>query len=250
MVQLTWIVLARAPTAELDRLVDHLRSTKQSVLVVFDSRPLPVSAPAGVQVLFHALNHDYAMQRNWALQHVDTPWACFFDDDEWPSGELLHEVIALSANDALDGILLRRQNSFFGRTLRYGEAGRTWLLRAARVDAGRNGWQRPVHEVWHLSSQRTTRATTALQHQAPSSFAAWLTKLSLYAQQEARSVPRRSRPRLLLELATYPLGKFLYALIVQGVWRDGWPGVFHALAMSHWSICKRVLQWEAWYVRG
>jgi glycosyltransferase involved in cell wall biosynthesis len=250
---LTVIILSHHQAELVQKLIRHIQITAPtwSLLVVDDysTDVDQLSSLSGTTFLQHHLNSDFAAQRNWSLTQVTTEWSWFIDADEWPSTELINEVKQLMSQPDIDAICLPRRDWFLGRLLQHGEVGQMRLLRIARTAIGQNGWHRPVHETWEVTTGRQCTASHYLEHSPHPSLAAFIAKLDAYASLEPLSRTKYSRPQLWWESMIFPPAKFLLNYVVRSGWRDGMPGLIHACLMSFYSLLVRLKLYESWYAQ-
>lgn len=248
---LTTVMLTRNSTAVVEPLLKAAARNSQEVILLddFSSDEIEkLAARYGAVIIRHAVDQNFAEHRNFALNSVKTTWTLFLDADELPTPGFWEELRAWLADDKkaqASALQIRRRNVFLGRTLRYGEAGETFLLRAAKTKSGKGRWQRAVHETWNVPGGADMRMNAFVVHQAPVSVADFVAKLNSYSQIEARIRPHLSALRLLLELAVFPPGKFLWNFFWKQGFRDGFPGFSLAVLMSYYSAIERIQQYEA-----
>lgn len=201
-----------------------------------------------VRRIYRQLNNDFASQRNFALEHVSSDWSIYLDSDEHISKKLWQEIITiLSTNEDIDAIRFPRRDTFLNKKLQYGETGSTILLRAAKTKLGRGGWNRAVHEIWQVPSFRTTTTQEILEHTPHTTISDFLQKLHIYSALEPKSRKKITKTRIIFELFTYPVGKFIFNYFWRNGWKDGFPGLVHALLMSYYSLITRIHMYETWY---
>jgi glycosyltransferase involved in cell wall biosynthesis len=113
-------------------------------LFVVDSgstdRTVEIAHRRQATVVSHAF-HDYASQRNWAMDHLQfsNRWVLHLDADERLTTGLveeLNQVLGQAPRD-VDGFLLRKRTVFMGRWIRHGGHYPSYHLRLFRVDRGR-----------------------------------------------------------------------------------------------------------------
>lgn len=177
---------------------------------------------------------DFAAERNKLLKRSQTEWVLFIDSDEEISKELREEIEKLDSAKE-DGYLIRRKDFFWGKWLRYGEAGNTWLLRLGKKTAGK--WKRKVHEVWDIDNPG--RLNGVILHYPHKTIRNFISKINLYTEIDAEELGR-------LKIFDWlkPLGKFLINYFLRLGFLDGTAGFVHAYMMSFQSLVVRVKQYE------
>lgn len=196
------------------------------------------------QAVARNLNSDFSDHRNFALKRVSKTWTLFIDSDESVSADLWQEIRLATQQESVLGYWIPRRDIFLGQLLKYGETGSMQLLRLAQTKAG--VWQERVHETWNVPEPHGF-LKESLIHNPNTTIAEFLQKIHRYASLVPEDRTPLSRRKVLFELCTYPVGKFLQAMILRSGWRDGVRGVIHAFVMSYHSLLVRVYCWEAWY---
>lgn len=186
---------------------------------------------------------DFSAVRNALLKTAKHEWVLFLDSDEvidkksWPHIELCIR------NTALAGVWVRRHDVFYGKKLRFGEVGNTWIIRLVR--AQKTKFVRPVHEVAQVKGE-TRRSRIMLLHFSHPTLSGFLSDVARYARLEARYQSDARLPVVLLALKTllFPFGKLCMNYLVRLGFLDGWRGLAYALVMSLHSLWVRVFSYE------
>lgn len=194
---------------------------------------------------------DFSKVRNSALDRAKGEWVLFVDSDEVVGDELKEEIKKLInknnnyKNYNISGIYFRRLDRFLGKWLRYGETAGVRLLRLAKKDAGR--WERPVHEVWKVNGE-TGELNNPLLHYSHDSVQEMAEKLDRYSEIEAEykngQIGKYTNRQIdkwmtLIQMATFPIGKFILNYILKLGFLDGMEGFIHAGMMSGHSFLVR-----------
>ena len=188
------------------------------------------------------VHKNFAKARNEAEKHIRTSWILWLDADEVVSKALAEELQHYAYQRFLAGVILHRQDFFLQRTLRYGETGHIQLLRMIRK--GKGVWSGTVHETLRTSG-KTMHAKENLYHQPHASVSTFLEKIISYAQ--IAGVEKRIHPiRTILEMFTFPVGKFILNYFLLLGFLDGFPGFCMAYMMSLHSFLVRVYRLEQW----
>jgi glycosyltransferase involved in cell wall biosynthesis len=102
-------------------------------------RTQEIARAVGCHLVEHPFEN-YAVQRNWAFDHlpIGAPWTLCLDADERLTPELVAEINqALSGDSPCDGYMLRKRTIFMGRWLKHGGQYPAWHLRLFRSGRGR-----------------------------------------------------------------------------------------------------------------
>lgn len=199
----------------------------------------------------HHLNDDFAAQRNFGLQKAKGEWVLFVDADERVSTKLAQEITSvvrpnsykrpyLAGSDlGTTGYLIKRQDYFLGKVLKYGETGTIKLLRLAKRNAGK--WQRPVHEVWQVQGE--VRGLQSPLHHAPHpNISEFFAEINHYTTIDAnyRIKNGYSKIKTIFELIIYPSAKFAYNYFLKLGLLDGIQGLVMSVMMSYHSFLVRI----------
>jgi glycosyltransferase involved in cell wall biosynthesis len=199
-----------------------------------------IATACGANVFIHALDGDFAKQRNFALGKASGDWILFVDSDEVISPELAREI-----QDAIKkqyvGYRFARQDIFYGKPLLYGETNRTRFLRLAKRGIGM--WVRPVHEVWDVNGD-VGQLVHPIIHAPHVSVSTFLSDINRYTTLDAHYFFTNGRRVSGWQVIAYPCAKFFVNYILYQGWRDGVRGTIIALMMSMHSFLTRGKVWE------
>ncbi|MBU0576851.1 glycosyltransferase family 2 protein [Patescibacteria group bacterium] len=184
---------------------------------------------------------DFAFVRNQALKKAKYEWVLFLDSDEIITAESVSEIRRIIVENKLDGVYINRQDVFYDKPLKFGEAGSTVLLRMGKKTKMK--WQRPVHEIANIRGE-VGKSNIKILHYAHSSLQAFCNSITNYAQLETNFRNQSNQSFYLCQLLFYPWGKFIYNYVIKLGFLDGWRGLSYAVMMSLHSLAVRVLQYE------
>lgn len=185
---------------------------------------------------------DFADSRNQALDFCHQPWIFFLDSDERC---LVNPVKLQSLLDDPNSksFAVKRQDVFLGKLMKHGETNQSWPIRLFQKKLGK--FHGIVHEEFSSSTPNNQLNPTILSllHTPHLSVSSFFTKVYWYAELEA-STRRMTTARLLLEIFFFPVGKWLYSLILLAGALDGFRGLVYATLMSYHSLFVRIYQLE------
>lgn len=197
---------------------------------------------------FKKINHsgpitNFSEERNSVMSQASHDWVLFLDSDEvittasWP---VIKKIIE---QDKLAGVLVKRQDMFYAKPLRFGETGNTWILRL--VKTSQTKFIRPVHEIAQVTG-KTKKANIVLKHFAHLTIAEFLADIVRYANIEAEYQQDYLLSELKLDIKTvaYPKLKFFHNYLLKLGFLDGWQGLVYATLMSLHSVMVRVFSYE------
>lgn len=215
------------------------------IIVVDDNssdNTVAIAKKLGVRVFLHALNNDFASQRNFGISKSQGNWYFFVDSDEIVSPQLAEEIKAVIgiryptlAKQA--SYKIKRQDWFLGKKLKFGETNRNWLIRL--VEKGSGHWTGKVHEVWQ-TRKPVGKLKNKLNHQQNDSIESFFNKINYYSSVRAKEIFEKGQCLNHLKLLIWPIGKFIHNYLVKLGFLDGFPGLALALLMSFHSLSVRI----------
>lgn len=199
---------------------------------------------------------DYASQRNFALEQVAERfrWVFFLDADEEFSPALWEEVQATCSEDQVDGAYVRLDVWVLGHQLTHGEFAHSMVLRLMRPEKARFG--RGINERVDDRALKIKVLRSRMIHRDIRPLTHLFTKHIGYARKEALAYLdgldhqrglrgfglRTKAARMIgvrwvynkLPLFLRPFAFNFRVVVVQGAWRDGFPGLMHAGMHALW----------------
>jgi glycosyltransferase involved in cell wall biosynthesis len=195
--------------------------------VVFDAystdRTVALAQSGGAEVIQHPF-HNFAAQRNAALEAVDAAWIFFVDADERAEPGLGEEILQVMQDQERVGWWVPRHNVILGHTMRGGGWYPDHQLRLLRRDRARYDPIREVHEVVLLDG-KAGYLEHHLTHYNYDSLAQFRRKQNRYAGLQVRVLQRqgvRVRPWTPLSM---PVREFWRRFVTLHGYRDGLYGV-------------------------
>lgn len=241
------VIIITPSAAELNwSKLKHLSWAGEILLVVTssDEAGLPVSISKRLQALIRMVHtgpiSNFAQTRNAALQFAKYDWVLFLDSDEWLEPLAVSDLTPLIENPSIAWSFQRR-DYFLNQPLRYGEPGKSRVIRLFHRAKTRYVGQ--VHETPQVAG--SIAQTSIVIHHAPhQSVASFWQKISWYARLAAQE---RSDTLLatIWQLLTYPVLKWLVNFILLRGFLDGWRGLLYATMMSYHSLMVRMYRIEA-----
>jgi glycosyl transferase family 2 len=217
-------------------------------VVVVDSgssdRTVQIAREAGALVLENPWP-GYGAQRNVAIDHATSDWVLEVDADETITPELQREIRRFLDDPpaGYDVAGLPQFHRFLGGELRASMKYPGYRTRLFRRGSYRHDEGRAVHEgIWPMGS--VWPFEHEMSHELAGSWREALTDTWNYSRLEASKLPPPASTADEIKGALFrPASKFLYRLLVDGGWRDGWRGLVRiALDCAHDSI--------VWLYRG
>ncbi len=179
---------------------------------------------------------NFAEQKNQAMAAARGEWLLLLDADERVSPELAQAILKVTASgESADGYWLKRENHFFGGSLRYGANAGDWQLRLVRRGVG--VFEGLVHERIRLKSEPGWLAGL-LRHESCPTLRQYFEKLPRYTDLEAETLFRKGRKPALWELTLKPPAQFVYFYFLKLGFLDGWRGLVYQVLSSYYLFLK------------
>ena len=113
---LTVIILTKNEEKTIRQVIQNAQKCADNVLIVDSGstdKTVEFAESCRAKVVYRAWDNDFASQRNFALQHVTTPWILYLDADEFLDTELISNIEnVLSKNEDKQYSMLRRIHAF------------------------------------------------------------------------------------------------------------------------------------------
>ena len=94
---LTVVILTKNEEKTIQKVVVNAQKCADKVLIVDSGstdKTVEFAESAGAKVVYRAWDNDFSAQRNFALQHVKTPWVLYLDADEFLDDTLIDSIKA------------------------------------------------------------------------------------------------------------------------------------------------------------
>lgn len=223
----------------LRRVLDSVKDFDEIVICDMESTDstLDIAREYGCHIVtFPKANHVSAEPaRTFAIQSAHNPWVLVLDADELVTPELrqyLYDFV--KSNPSAAGLWIPRKNYFMGKMQH--AAYPDYLLRFFI----REGTVWPPHVHTFPTVQGTTvriprsRKDLAFIHLANDSVRDIIRKTNLYTESEV--VKRAGKNYGAMTLLWKPFFRFFKAYVLKSGWRDGVPGLVHALLQAVYQI--------------
>jgi len=243
-VALTAIVLAKNEAEMLPACLSCLNWCQEIVVIDTGSqdKTSEIAENFGAKVI--AFQHSsFARLREEGLKRTQTPWIFYVDADERVTPVLAQEIITELEKNRAAALQLKRENVFYGQTMKAGGWQTDEVTRIFKRD-NLKSWQGEIHESPVFTGEALL-LQSPLVHLTHRSTAEGLIKSSRWTPIEAK---------LLFEAGAAPvgfgtlikkgLGEFVRRAITNRGYRDGQTGLVEALIQAINRILVYVQVWE------
>ena len=181
-----------------------------------------------VEVIYRKFDH-HAAQRSFGIAQVPSGWVICLDSDYRLTPEFLRELSLLPEQDENSGYFAEFGYCIFGKPLRASLLpGRVLLARANELRVESDG-----HAERFGVSGSVGNLRERILHDDRKPLERWLPRQIFYARMEAKKLTTtpntelRWQDRVRKKIVLAPLLIIPYAVLIKGLWREGWRGYFY-----------------------
>ncbi|MBI5044746.1 MAG: glycosyltransferase family 2 protein [Candidatus Levybacteria bacterium] len=231
------IVLVKNQSHQLEKCLNSLLWCDEIIVIddnsVDDS--IEVAKVQGARIFTRSLNNNFSSQRQFGLSKAKNEWVLYVDADEIVTPELANEIYQQITQflSPVNGYFIKRKDVLWGKTIKFGDAGRTKLLRLARKNKAT--WSGDVHEKWTVLGETGTFKSTLI-HYPHQSVREFLSEIDYYSTIRAKELKNKNVKSDIIRCLFYPLGKFLYLYFYKLGFLDGVAGIISAIMMSFYTF--------------
>lgn len=231
---------------EEKNIVDCLESLSfcGEILVIDDNsddRTEEIAKSLNAKVIKHDLNNNFSAQRNFGLEKAKGEWILFVDADERINTQLIKEIINVISSNSYKGYFIKRDDTIWGRKLKYGETGGIKFIRLAKKGSGI--WEGKVHEEWKING-RIGILSNSLDHYPHQSIGEFINEVNYYTNLRAEELHANHIKVNWYSILLYPKIKFLLNYFLRLGFLDGLQGFIFAIMMSFHSFLVRGKLWQ------
>lgn len=236
---LTVVILTKNEEKDIvDAIKNAQRLTDQVLIVDSGStdKTVALAEENNSKVIYRAWDNDFAAQRNFALQHVNTAWVLYLDADERMNDELIENIAKAVASDQKAMYRLVRRNSAFGRDFKYGVLGPDSVMRLFPTKGVK--WEGKVHER-PVSELQEAILNGYLKHYTYASFDEYMEKMNKYASIGAMDRKQKGKKcSVINDLVLRPAFAFFKMYILKLGILEGWLGFVLCLNYANYTLNK------------
>ena len=238
---LTVVILTKNEEKDIVDAIKNAQKLTDKVLIVDSGstdKTVALAENNHAKVVYRAWDNNFAAQRNFALQHVDTAWVLYLDADERMNDELIESIAKATAIGKEAMFRLERRNSAFGRDFKYGVLGPDSVVRLFPSKGVK--WEGKVHER-PVGEFAEKTLGGYLKHYTYASFDEYLEKMNKYASIGAEDRRQRGKKcSILKDLVFRPAFAFFKMYVLKAGFLEGWLGFVLCLNYANYTLNKYV----------
>ena len=238
---ITVVILTKNEEKNILDVIENANKVSSEILIIDSGstdKTVELAEAKGARVLYRAWDNDFAAQRNFALEHVQTEWVLYLDADERINDELAEAI--KKAVQAPKKAMYRfvRRNSAFGRDFRYGVLGPDSVLRMfPKKDAK---WKGKVHEIPEGDLPIVT-LNGFLKHYTYTDFDQYISKMNTYSTIGAQNNKAKNKKvGVIKDFVLRPIFAFIKMYILKKGFLEGWLGLVLCLNYANYTLQKYV----------
>lgn len=238
---LTVVILTKNEEKNIVDAIKNAQKLTDKVLIVDSGstdKTVALTEASNAKVVYRAWDNDFAAQRNFALEHIDTDWILYLDADERMNDELIANIAKAVASGKEAMYRLERRNSAFGKDFKYGVLGPDSVVRL--FPAIGVIWEGKVHER-PVGKFNEKALGGYLKHYTYASFDEYLEKMNKYASIGAEDRKMRGKKcSVLKDLVFRPAFAFFKMYVLKAGFLEGWLGFVLCLNYANYTLNKYV----------
>ena len=239
MSNLTVVVLTKNEEKNIADVILNAYKVTDRVLIIDSGstdKTVELAEANGANVVYRAWDNDFAAQRNFALEHIQTEWVLYLDADERMNDELV-EAIKKVVKDSKEAMYrFIRRNSAFGRDFKYGVLSPDSVVRMFPKDKVK--WQDKVHER-PVGELPIITLEGFLKHYTYADFGQYLAKMNTYATIWAQNYRAKNKQvGVLKDLVFRPFFAFVKMYILKKGFLEGWLGFVLSINYANYTLNK------------
>ncbi len=238
---LTVVILTKNEEKDIVDAIKNAQKLTDKVLIVDSGstdKTVALAEANNAKVVYRAWDNDFAAQRNFALEHIDTDWILYLDADERMNDELIENIAKTVASGKKAMYRLERRNSAFGRDFKYGVLGPDSVVRLFPSEDVK--WEGKVHER-PVGKFNEKALGGYLKHYTYASFDEYLEKMNKYASIGAEDRKTRGKKcSVLKDLVFRPAFAFFKMYVLKAGCLEGWLGFVLCLNYANYTLNKYV----------
>lgn len=244
MANLSVVILTKNEENNIAAVVKNARQVADCIVVVDSGstdRTVALAKVNGAHVLYRAWDDDFAAQRNFALQHINTDWVLYLDADERLDANLCKAIMAAVSGNKNKQYSMMRKIHAFGFDYKHGIFKPDEVLRLFPVK--KVHWENKVHEhpVCDLPKEKLGGC---IEHYTYTCWQQWWDKAGKYTTIWAEDNYAKGKHTSLGGCLGHAVYGFARAYIFQLGFVDGWSGLYSSLQHFIYTMMKYLKLYE------
>lgn len=239
---LTVIILTKNEEKNIVDVVANAKQVTDKVLIVDSGstdKTIVLAEANGAKVTYRTWDNDFAAQRNFALQHVETEWVLYLDADERMNEELVSCIKKEMQFPKRAMYRFVRRNSAFGKEFKYGVLAPDSVVRMFPKDKAK--WKGKVHEN-PVGDLPVRTLSGFLKHYTYTDFVQYLTKMNSYAAIGAQNNRMKNKKvGVIKDFVFRPLFAFFKMYVLKKGFMEGWIGLVLCFNYANYTLNKYIL---------
>ncbi len=246
---LTVVILTKNEELNIASAINNAQYVTDNVLVVDSGstdKTVEIAKANGAKVIYREWDNDFAAQRNFALEYVDTEWVLYLDADERMEWELGREIVKVVKDNQDKQYIIKRKSIAFGKEFNHGVLRPDYV---ARLFKTKNVlWINKVHEK-PVCKDKLQNLNSYIKHYTYTDWEQYFRKFNQYTSVWAENAYQNKKKVTYLSAFGHAVvGFFQMAILKCGIF-DGYLGLVLAFNHFGYTLMKYVKLIEL-YRRG
>ncbi len=233
---ITVVILTKNEEMNIVKAIESAKTIASRVLVVdsaSEDKTVSLAQSVGAKVVIRRWDNDFAAQRNFALEYVNTEWVFYLDADERITDELAESINKVIGENKKALYEIERRNSAFGKDFKYGVLSSDTVKRLFPTQLAK--WQGKVHESV-VTDLPVIMLEGYIKHYTYRDFDQYIHKMNMYSTIWARDSHKKSK--LLKDIVFRPFFAFFKMYILKFGFLEGWLGFVLSINYSVYTLNK------------
>lgn len=244
MSNLTVVILTKNEELNIVEVIANARLVTDKILVVDSGstdKTVELAKENAAQVVYRAWDNDFAAQRNFALQYVETDWILYLDADERFDAKLIDNIKQAKQGDRDKQYCFFREVYVFGFKCRYGILRNDEVIRMFPRKSV--VWKEKVHEH-PVCNLKKVRLKGKLIHYTYNDLQHWVDKMGQYTTIWAENSYSKGIRTNASEAFIHAFYGFFRAYFLKLGFLDGWGGLYSSIQHFVYTLFKYLKLYE------
>ena len=236
---ITIVILTKNEESNIVDVIKNAHKVSDKILIIDSGstdKTVELAETNGAKVVYRAWDNDFAAQRNFALQHVETEWVLYLDADERINDELAASIKRAMQSPEKAMYRFIRRNNAFGRDFKYGVLAPDSVVRMFPKNLV--VWQGKVHER-PVGNLPVKTLSGFLKHYTYKDFSQYLNKMNSYAAIGAQNNKAKNKKvNVIKDIVFRPFFAFIKMYILKKGFMEGWLGFVLSVNYANYTLNK------------